>query len=111
MQREVKRVQRLVKGFPREHRSVQPKEREAKASSRWNVSGPCYDVLMVRSTSKDDASRAKKADRARQRQAARRAAEHSLVTEDRNGLRVVRLDPRSPKVTAALVDRLREDLP
>jgi len=41
----------------------------------------------------------------------RQAAERRLVTEDRNGLRVVRLNRRSPKVTTALVDRLREDLP
>ncbi len=41
----------------------------------------------------------------------RRAAERPLVTEDRNGLRVVRLNRRSPKVTTALVDRLREELP
>jgi hypothetical protein len=41
----------------------------------------------------------------------RQAAERPLVTEERNGLHVVRLSPRSPKVTAALVDRLREDLP
>jgi len=41
----------------------------------------------------------------------RLAAERSLVTEDRNGLHVVRLNRRSPTVTAALVDRLREELP
>jgi len=41
----------------------------------------------------------------------RQAAERSLVTEDRNGLHVVRLNRRSPMVTAALVDRLREELP
>ena len=41
----------------------------------------------------------------------RQAAERSLVTEDRNGLHVVRLNRRSPTVTAALVDRLREELP
>jgi uncharacterized protein YbbK (DUF523 family) len=41
----------------------------------------------------------------------RQAAERPLVTEDRNGLRVVRLSRRSPKITTALVDRLREDLP
>jgi len=41
----------------------------------------------------------------------RQAAERRLVTEDRNGLRVVRLNRRSPKITTALVDRLREDLP
>jgi uncharacterized protein YbbK (DUF523 family) len=41
----------------------------------------------------------------------RQGAERPLVTEDRTGLRVVRLSTRSPKVTTALVDRLREDLP
>jgi hypothetical protein len=41
----------------------------------------------------------------------RQGAERPLVTEDRTGLRVVRLSRRSPKVTTALVDRLREDLP
>jgi hypothetical protein len=41
----------------------------------------------------------------------RKAAERPLVTEDRSGLRVLRLGRRSPKVTAARVDRLREDLP
>lgn len=41
----------------------------------------------------------------------RQGAERPLVTEDRTGLRVVRLSRRSPRVTAALVDRLREDLP
>jgi uncharacterized protein YbbK (DUF523 family) len=41
----------------------------------------------------------------------RQGAERPLVTEDRTGLRVVRLNRRSPKVTTALVDRLREDVP
>jgi len=41
----------------------------------------------------------------------RKAAERPLVTEQRNGLRVLRLDRRSPRVTAARVDELREDLP
>lgn len=41
----------------------------------------------------------------------RQAAERSLVTEGRNGLHVVRLNRRSPTVTATLVDRLREELP
>jgi hypothetical protein len=41
----------------------------------------------------------------------RKAAEHPLATEERSGLRVLRLGRRSPKVTAAQVDRLREDLP
>ena len=41
----------------------------------------------------------------------RTAAERPLVTEERSGLRVLRLSRRSPKVTAARVDQLREDLP
>jgi len=41
----------------------------------------------------------------------RKAAERPLVTEERSGLRVLRLDRRSPKVTAACVDALREELP
>ena len=41
----------------------------------------------------------------------RKAVERPLVTEERSGLRVLRLSPRSPKVTAARIDRLREDLP
>ncbi len=41
----------------------------------------------------------------------RQAAERPLLTEDRNGLRVVRLPRRSPRVTSALADGLREDLP
>jgi hypothetical protein len=41
----------------------------------------------------------------------RKAAERPLVTEDRSGLRVLRLARRSPKVTAAQVDQLREELP
>lgn len=41
----------------------------------------------------------------------RKAAEQPLVTQDRSGLRVVKLSRRSPRVTAARVDELREDLP
>lgn len=41
----------------------------------------------------------------------RQGAERPLITEDRGGLRVVRLNRRSPKVTTDLVDRLRDDLP
>ncbi len=41
----------------------------------------------------------------------RQAAERPLLTEDRNGLHVVRLPRRSPKITTELIDRLREDLP
>jgi uncharacterized protein YbbK (DUF523 family) len=41
----------------------------------------------------------------------RKAAERPLVTEERSGLRVLRLNRRSPKVRAAQIDQLREDLP
>ena len=41
----------------------------------------------------------------------RKAAERPLVTEARSGLRVLRLSRRSPKVTAARVEQLREDVP
>lgn len=41
----------------------------------------------------------------------RQGAERPLVTEERSGLRVLRLSRRSPEVTAALVDRLREEVP
>ena len=41
----------------------------------------------------------------------RQAAERPLTTGERNGLHVVRLRRRSPKVSAALVDRLRDDMP
>jgi len=41
----------------------------------------------------------------------RKAAERPLLTEERSGLRVLRLNRRSPQVTAARVDKLREDLP
>jgi hypothetical protein len=40
----------------------------------------------------------------------RRASERPLVTEERSGLRVIRLDRRSPKVSTARVDGLRDDL-
>ena len=67
----------------------------------------------------DDAMRVAKAHAERHRlslgeavsELVRKAAERPLVTEDRNGLRVLRLNRRSPKVSTALVDRLREDLP
>jgi hypothetical protein len=41
----------------------------------------------------------------------RKAAERPLLTEERSGLRVLRLNRRSAKVTAARVDELREDMP
>jgi len=75
---------------------------------------------MPRTTLKleEDAMRVAKAHAARHRQTlgqavsqlVRQAAERPLVTEDRNGLRVVRLSRRSPRVATALVDRLHEEL-
>jgi hypothetical protein len=41
----------------------------------------------------------------------RRAAERPLVTDERSGLRVVRLHSRSPKVTTGRIEQLREELP
>lgn len=41
----------------------------------------------------------------------RQAADRPVVTEEKSGLRVLQLNRRSPEVTSALVDRLREDLP
>lgn len=41
----------------------------------------------------------------------RKATERPLVTEPRSGLRVVRLNRGSSRVTAEIVDRLRDDLP
>ncbi len=41
----------------------------------------------------------------------RQAAERPLLMEERSGLHIVRLPRRSPKVTAASVDQLREELP
>jgi hypothetical protein len=58
----------------------------------------------------DDAMKAAKAHATRHR-LVRQASDRPLVTEERNGLRILRLTRRSPKVTAELVDRLREDLP
>jgi len=76
---------------------------------------------MPRTTLKleDDAIKVAKAHAARHRltlgqavsELVRQGAERPLVTEDRSGLRVVRLNRRSPKVTTELVERLREDLP
>ena len=41
----------------------------------------------------------------------RQAAEQPLLTESRSGLYVAKLSRRSPRVTSALVENLREDLP
>jgi hypothetical protein len=67
----------------------------------------------------DDAMKVAKAHAARHRltlgqavsELVRQAADRPLVTQDRSGLRVLRLNRRSPKVTTELVDRLREELP
>jgi hypothetical protein len=67
----------------------------------------------------DDAMRVAKAHAARHRltlgqavsELVRKAAERPVATEERGGLRVIRLRRDSPRVTAALVDKLREDLP
>jgi hypothetical protein len=67
----------------------------------------------------DDAMRVAKAHAQRHRltlgeavsELVRKGAERPLVTDERSGLRVLRLDRRSPKVTADQVEQLREDLP
>ena len=67
----------------------------------------------------DDAMRVAKAHARRHRvtlgqavsELVRKAAERPLVTEERSGLRVLRLNRRSPKVTTAQIDPLREDVP
>jgi hypothetical protein len=41
----------------------------------------------------------------------RKGAERPLVTVERNGFHVVKLPRRSPKVTAAMVDRLLDEQP
>jgi hypothetical protein len=41
----------------------------------------------------------------------RQAADRPFVTDARNGLQLVRLSRRSPKVTTALVEKLSDDLP
>ena len=41
----------------------------------------------------------------------RRAAEQPLVLEKRGGVYVPRLSGRSPKVTTAIVNRLRDEIP
>ena len=67
----------------------------------------------------DDAMKAAKAHAQRHRltlgqavsELVRKAVERPLVTDERSGLRVLRLGRRSPKVTAARIDQLREDVP
>lgn len=67
----------------------------------------------------DDALKVAKAYAARHRltlgqavsELVRQAAERPLMTEERSGLHVIRLSRRSPKVTTAIIDKLREDLP
>lgn len=82
---------------------------------------PCYDVFMPRTTLtlRDDAIKAARAHAARHgltlgeavSDLVRQAAERPMATDERSGLRVARLRPSSPKVSAALVDKLRDDLP
>jgi hypothetical protein len=67
----------------------------------------------------DDAMKVAKAHAARHRitlgQAVstlvRQGAERPIVTVERNGLRVLRLNRRSSRVTAAQVDMLRDEIP
>jgi hypothetical protein len=67
---------------------------------------------------RDDALKAAKVHAARHRmtlveavsELVRQAADRPLVTDSRNGLQVVRLSRRSPKVTTALVDKLSDEV-
>jgi hypothetical protein len=67
----------------------------------------------------DDAMRLAKAHAARHRMSlgqavstlVKQGAERPLVTVERNGLRVLRLDRGSPKVTTARVNELLDELP
>jgi hypothetical protein len=67
----------------------------------------------------DDALRAAKAYAARHRTTlgqalsalVRLGVERPVVTEERNGFRVLRLNGRSPRVTAARVDKLLDEQP
>lgn len=81
----------------------------------------CYDVNMPRTTLQleEDALRAAKAHARRHRVSlgravsdlVKRATERPLPTEERNGLRVARLPQGSRKITTALIDRLRDEMP
>ena len=80
-----------------------------------------YDAVMPRTTLKLESDAMKVAKAHAQRhgltlgravsELVRKGAERPLVTEDRSGLRILRLNRRSPKVTTALIDDLRDDLP
>ena len=67
----------------------------------------------------DDAMAVAKAHAARHRltlgqavsELVRQAAERPLVTTERGGFKVARLSRRSPKVSTALIDKLRDELP
>ena len=67
----------------------------------------------------DDAMQVAKAHAARHRltlgqavsELVRQGADRPLVTTERTGFKVARLSRRSPTVTAALVDKLRDELP
>jgi len=41
----------------------------------------------------------------------RQGAERPLLTKERSGLKVLRLGKRSPKVTSARIEALRDELP
>jgi uncharacterized protein YbbK (DUF523 family) len=81
----------------------------------------CYDAHVPRTTLQleGDAMKVAQAHAERHRltlgqavsELVRRAAERPLVTNERSGLRVLRLTRRSPKVMAAHVDLLRKELP
>ena len=81
----------------------------------------CYDAHVPRTTLQlaDDAMKVARAYAERHHltlgQAVsdllRKAAERPLMTEERSGLRVLRLNRGSSKITAGRVDELREDLP
>jgi hypothetical protein len=80
-----------------------------------------YDAYVPRTTLtlEDDAMRAAKAHAKRHRMTlgqavsdlVRKGNERPLVTDQRSGLRVLRLGRRSPRVTAARVEELLDELP
>ncbi len=98
-----------------------PRQRAFDARTARLASIRVYDAHVPRTTLQlaDDAMKVARAHAARHRltlgqavsELVRQAAERPLVTAERGGLRVVRLGRRSPQVTTALIDRLREDLP
>jgi hypothetical protein len=82
--------------------------------SCWDVDSARrkYDAQMPRTRSKDDALKVAKVKGSRNRQKVTEAAsKRPIVTDARTGFQVVRLSRRSPKVTAALVKKLRDEFP